>query len=250
MASVTTDNNPVHYDYISRRLTREIVQQHEAARPKSRFWASLRLPFLSLGFQGVSPDFRNRYDLAMRATVAVKDNTGTIDSPGAYVAATMKMKRCKVVFHLGFETSGAQEVAAFFADETAPDIGRVFVVLLGSVTNFTGWRAAKKLETDSCPSDAAGMYQILNATLEPRDSKVDAEYLAMDLGDEPLSVLDAAYRLVYRDESALKCQDTYAFLAIKHRCDFDVSIFEYHYDVALLGAPVWVTSPPPRPLGT
>ena len=66
------------------------------------------------------------------------------------------------------------------------------------MTNFIGWRAAKKLETDSYPSDAAGMYQILSGTFEPRDSKVDPEYLEMDLDDEPLSVLDAAYRLVYR----------------------------------------------------
>ena len=52
------------------------------------------------------------------------------------------------------------------------------------------------------------------------------------------------------NESVLNCKRTYAFLAVNHRFDFDSSIFGSHYDIALLGVPVWVTSPPPRPLRT
>ena len=117
---------PVHYDYISRRLTREIVQQHEAARPEVTLLALLA-PWLPVtGIPKRQPRLPQSVRPGQRArTVAVKDNTGTIDSPGAYVTATMNMRRCKVVFHLGFENSVGEEVAAFFADETVPDVGRV-----------------------------------------------------------------------------------------------------------------------------
>jgi len=82
---VTTDNDTVHYKYISSRLTREIVEQHEAARPRWRRTASFRVGFASLGLEGLAPDYRNRYDLARRATNAVKDNTGNFNSPGPYL---------------------------------------------------------------------------------------------------------------------------------------------------------------------
>src|SRR5579863_9683938 len=35
--AVVTDNNPRSYKYVSLRLTREIVQQHEAAQPRVRW---------------------------------------------------------------------------------------------------------------------------------------------------------------------------------------------------------------------
>ncbi|MFZ2056049.1 MAG: hypothetical protein WAV54_01385 [Acidimicrobiales bacterium] len=146
---MTTDNDTVHYKYISSRLTREIVEQHEAARPRWRRTASFRVGFASLGLEGLAPDYRNRYDLARRATNAVKDNTGNFNSPGSYLRATMNMELSKVGVHIGFVGTARQEVAGFFADEEVEDVGRVFVFLMGSVTNLTGWRAADKLQIDS-----------------------------------------------------------------------------------------------------
>jgi hypothetical protein len=245
--AVTTDNSPVHFEYISQRLTREIVQQHEAARTRTRLSPSLRLGIFTLGLRSLSPDYPNRYDRAMRATQAVRDNTGTIDSPGVYVRARLCLKRCKVAFHQGFENTGSQEVAGFFADEEVSDVGRVFVLLLGSLKNLTGWRAAERLVLDSNPSDAAGMYEILRASLEPNDSKIDHEHLEWDREMSPLTSFEAADRLAHRHDAELRPTRTLDFLAVNHLCASDVDIHGRHYDVALLGAPVWVSSPPPKP---
>lgn len=40
---MATNNHPVDYKYISQRLTRETVQQYEAARPRKRLPVSINL---------------------------------------------------------------------------------------------------------------------------------------------------------------------------------------------------------------
>jgi hypothetical protein len=101
-----------------------------------------------LGLEGLAPDYRNRYDVACRAANAVRDNTGRFASPGSYMRATMNMDLSKVAVHIGFVGTGRQEVAGFFAGEEVEDVGRVFVFLMGLVTNLTGWRAADRLQID------------------------------------------------------------------------------------------------------
>jgi len=245
---VTTDDDPVRYEYISKRLTREIVHQHEAARRRRSSTVGLRAGPVSLTSQSQVPDYDNEYDLARRATSAVVNNTGSLESPGFYITATMKMEVTKVSFHIGFEGTTHQEVAGFFADEVVVGIGRVFVVLMGSITNLIGWRAGDTLQTDRSPSDAAGMYDILDATLADTDAKVDKRHLRRDQkhrnGDRSL---DAAHAVAYRHDDHLKDEGPFEFLAVSHHFEIGVTINHTRYDVALLGAPVWVATPPPQP---
>lgn len=244
---MTTDNDPVDYIYISKRLTRELVQQHEAARPRRLTTASFRVPLLSAAFSTLKPDYHNRFDLTRRATEAVSDNTGSLDNPGTYVRATLPMRCCKVVFHLGFEDSGRQEVAAFFADGVTPDAGHVFVALFGSVTNLKGRRAGAKLGIDSHPSDAEGMYEILDATREPSDCRVKGEYLQRDRGNGGREgAFDSAYTVMHRDTQHIEITGIYEFLATAHEFASGIEIHRHRYDVALLGGTVWVASSRPE----
>ncbi|MFZ2056050.1 MAG: hypothetical protein WAV54_01390 [Acidimicrobiales bacterium] len=95
------------------------------------------------------------------------------------------------------------------------------------------------------------MYEILAATLEPHDAKIKAHYLERDREDGTSDIaLDAAYGTAYRDDPFLHHLETFEFLAVKHVFETDVTIERQHYDAALLGAPVWVASPPALPLRT
>jgi hypothetical protein len=142
-------------------------------------------------------------------------------------------------------------VAGFFADEDVAGVGRVFVVLLGSITNVTGWRGGDRLQIDRFPSDAAGMYEILMATLEPGEATVDPNYLEWDQeARDAILSFEAAHRLAYRDDTSLKHPRVFQFLAVSHHYEVDVDINHIHYDAALLGAPVWAASPPPEPIAS
>jgi len=71
-----TDNWPVEFLYISHRLTREIVQQHEGAGRRADFAVSIPTPLGNISGARQLPDYNNPYDLARRATSAVVHLTG------------------------------------------------------------------------------------------------------------------------------------------------------------------------------
>jgi hypothetical protein len=228
-------------------MTKDLVQQHEAARPQKRTTFGLNLKWLTASRTEVAPDFKNRYDLARRATTAVSQLTGTVANPGDYVQDTLELEFTRVSVHIGFETPN-QSVSGIFADEVVEDVGRVFVGLFGSVTNLRGWKRREKYRTNRHPSDAAGLYEILDASLEPLDSLVRRDRLLDDRELDEWACFDAAYGIVYRHEKTLRPNGRFEFLAAVHLFTTDITLDKDRYDVALLGAPLWVRTPPPRPL--
>jgi hypothetical protein len=102
-----------------------------------------------------------------------------VASPGDYVQDTLDQEFTRVSVHIGFERTN-QLVSGIFADEAVEDVGRVFVGLFVSVTNLRGWKPKEKYRSDRHPSDAAGLYEILDASLEPLDSPVRQDYLLDD----------------------------------------------------------------------
>lgn len=244
---MTTDNDPVDYVYVSNRLTRNVVQQHEAARKDWRAVFNLKGGPLSLGVRALSPDYRNRYDLAHRATAAVSQNTGDLASPGTYIRATLQMQLCKVVVLIGFDDPNA-EVAGVFADQSVPGIGRVFVALFGSISNLVGWRRSPRLDTERHPSDAAGLYEILNATREPNDPVVDTNHLTDDRLLDTADCFDAAHGIAFRHNEPLLPVRPLEFLAVNLHFETGLQLDGNTYDAALLGAPLWVATPRPAPM--
>jgi hypothetical protein len=245
---MATDNDPVDYEYISWRLTRETVQQHEAARPLRRTSAGLNLRVVELRRQEVPVDFDSRFDLANRATTAVKGLTGTLSAPGPYIRDTIGLHFMKVQVYIGFENTGQQMIAGYFSDLSLPDNSRVFIALFGSITNVRGWRATDKLEADVHPSDAAGLYEILDSTMESQDAPIIERYIKDGHGLDVIARLDAAHSIAFRHNQPLRYSGEFEFLAVSHDLVFDVTLNGQHYDVALLGAPIWIRSPKPIPL--
>jgi hypothetical protein len=242
---MATDNDPVDYKYISERLTREIVQQHEAARPRKRVSASVNLRAVELRRNEVAVNFESRFDLAKRATAAVKNLTGTLSAPGPYIHETIGLDFMKVQVHLGFESTGHQLVAGYFSDLNLREFGRVFIALFGSITNVRGWRASDDLRADVSPSDAAGLYEILASTLEPIDAPIIKRYIKDSRRLSPDDRFDAAHGIAFRHNQPLTYSDELEFLAVNHELAFDVSLDHQHYDVVMLGAPIWIRTAQP-----
>jgi len=246
---VVVNKSSVTYEYISKRLTGEIVQQYEADQSSKQTSLSWGFKWLSLTRSKRQPDFRNPHDMAKRATDAVSEWTGTLDAPGPYIAGCLRFQFARVMVHLGFEESN-QLVAGLFADEELPEIGRAFVALFGSVTNLRGWKRKDAFQGDLHPSDAAGLYEILDASLEPTDSKVDGNYLADDRDFGGWDRFRTARSFVKRSDTILKPSEPYDFLAENHLIATDVDLFDDHYDVAMLGTPIWVRTVAPVPFAT
>jgi len=245
---MATDNDPVDYAYISWRLARETVEQHEAARPLKRTSAGLNLRVLEFQRQEVPVDFNNRFDLANRATTAVKSLTGTLLSPGPYIRETIGLDFMKVQVYIGFKNTGRQVIAGFFSDCALSDNSRVFIALFGSITNVRGWRATDDLEADVFPSDAAGLYEILDSTMEPQDAPIIKHYIKDGRGLDAIGRFNAAHAIAFRHDQPLRYSGDFEFLAVRHDLVFDATLNGQHYDVALLGAPIWIRSPQPIPL--
>ena len=245
---MATDNDPADYVYISQRLTRETVQQHEAARPLKRTSAGFNLRVVELRREEVPVDFESRFDLANRATTAVKGLTGMLSAPGPYIRETIGLDFMKVQVFIGFENTGRQLIAGYFSDLTLSDGSRVFIALFGSITNVRGWRATDILEADVYPSDAAGLYEILDSAREPQDAPIIKRYIKDGRGLDAIGRFNAAHAIAFRDNQPLRYSGEFEFLAVSHHLVSDVTLNGQHYDVALLGAPIWIRSPQPIPL--
>lgn len=243
-----TDNWPVDFRYISRRLVTEIVQQHEAGRPRQPWAFSLPLRIFTVTLERRAPDYGNLFDLARRATESVSENTGTLADFGPYVMASVELHHCWFPIHQGWVEGSNHEVAAFFSDTTRQDSGRTLIALFGSVGNYLGRRPEPE-QPGWTPSDAAGLYAILDATREPTDSSVKADYLWDDGAMTMVTRYDVARRFNEQMADRFPAEPA-AFLARAYSFEHDVDLRDCRYDTVLLGAPVWIATPHPTPLGS
>jgi hypothetical protein len=240
-----TDNWLVDFKYISTRLVTDIVQQHEAATPRHDRSTSLGIRGSSVSFQKRHPDYDNRFDLALRATEAVANLTGSLEADGPYVRATLNMHRYITIVHQGWKDSANVEIAILASDEKKRR-RRTFVALVGSVGNYIGHAPSEPL-SGWHPSDADGLYEILASSLEPTDELVDPKWLAEDARNDPLSRLDTALAITENIETDLGSEPL-EFLA---RADYQLHNLSYRgerFAHVLLGAAVWACTPGPVPL--
>ena len=124
----------------------------------------------------------------------------------------------------------------------------MFIALFGLITNVRGWRATDDLQDDVSPSDAAGLYEILASAREPEDAPMIKRYIEDDHELSPEDRFNSAYAIAFRHNEPLRYSAELEFLAVNHELIFDTSLDHRHYDVAILGAPIWVRTPHPIPL--
>jgi len=273
-STVVTDNWPVDFRYISRRLVREIVQQHEAAGPGREYkiggTAGITAGPVNFGLtveESKRPvDDQNYYDLARRATMAVIDHTGYLDKndphgripTGPYVRARMHLQMQQVPLG-AWEDAYNHPIAAFVGYETLDDFGRVFVGLVGSASNFVHSRRDQSRATRT-PSDALGLYEIIeqcreltaDGVLEPG---ISARHLARERihCSTDLARYHAAASLFQGTYITAYSEQLEALIRVHHLAtDIDLDITGPDgrrmrpFDLVILGAPIWVSTPEPR----
>ncbi len=239
---MVTDNWPVDFRYISKRLVREIVQQSEASKPKVAYGVSVGVKAFSFQRRKRQPDYKNLFDLAKRAAEDVKDNTGTLVDPGEYVRTEVDITMGTLTVLQGWEESHVT-IAMMIADRA--NIDGTLLALVGSVSNYRHRKQVKNAGGE-IPSDVAGFYSILEQVQEPTDPRLHPEYVEDDRELSTESRVDVLLRLMDRFRVISDAR-----MDILARVFFTLTDYSHWgdaYDRVILGAPVWVATPPPRPI--
>lgn len=268
--NMLTDNWPVDFTYISRRIVKEIVQQHEAGRSeralKISLTGSIALGPISPGISFESSkrqvDYDNYFDLAKRATVAVSDHTGWLARDrqdriltGQYVRAKIHMQVQKVPLPVTvWEKAYNHPVAIFAGIETVPGVGRVFIGLAGSASNFLHVHGGPSTATRT-PSDAVGIYDIIQQSRELTEKGVlEPGISAADLAQEfkYCSSEDARFQEAISLFNGCGLSEPSALVEVLIRVHhlksgIDLGLYSSGtslgtFDLVILGAPVWVGS--------
>lgn len=243
-------DSPANFRYISKRLTREIVQESHATTRRRSWSLGLDLKLLTLAVIRQRPDYRNRYEMAQRATEAVKDKTGSLAYPGDYIQAEADLRCCYFPVHLGWDEVANAEIAAFVIKADLLESGRTFMALIGSIGNYVGRKRRDSANGGGwCPSDVMGLYDVLRLGLEPSDPRLSSIYVAEDLPMSDDARFSAAMTIFGNVEDHYPPRRL-AFLAKVHHYATDLEFYKRQYDTVLLGAPIWVAEPPPVPLAT
>jgi hypothetical protein len=240
---VVTDRWPVDFRYTSTRLVHQIVQQTEATRGRSKLYPTFKLPFVTLEFRKDRIDEVNEFALCREATEAVRDHTGTIaQSRSPYIRAELDLTMGLMPVLRGWQDATHVEIAAMKAELEDPESGRVLVALFGSASNYRGRKPIDDGLVE-IPSDVDGLYGILERTREPGDPVIEDEELDRDIGHTPDGRADTAVRLMAGRFKGF------------HEERLDVLMKPYctsegtkQYDQVIVGTPLWVRTPEPKPL--
>jgi len=242
-----TDRSPVEYRYLSRRLLREIVQSDWAMRRGGARSASFRVSVggLSAEVSKSAPDYENLYELAELATVAVSDHSGPLGAEAPYLCDELDVSIGFVPIFGGWQGTYGAKVACIACDGAIESVGSVFVGLFGSTSNLVGWHEPAEIGPGWWPSDGVGVFGVLAGTREEGDVTIAPRSLQHEADLEPIWVLDLAQRISRGLRPVRK--EKVRLLAKVHLRLEDVQLNGTYYDVALIGAPIWVRTPTPRP---
>lgn len=240
---MVVDRWPVDFRYISSRLVRQIVQQDQATRARWRFPIEVPIPWARFSIHREPPDRENEFVLCREATEAVRDLTSTITQGwGPYIRAELDLTMCYMTFLMGWEGRSHVDIAAMKAEVDDPEEGRVLVSLFGSAANYRGRRPESEQSVET-PSDADGLYGILDRTREPSHPLISNTYLDDDIRWSPSGRAEEAMRLVLGSRFKGFREDRFDVLMYSYCSAPDIADF----DRVILGEPVWVATSSPKP---
>jgi hypothetical protein len=240
------------YVYISYRLVEQVVKQHTAERG-----GRLRIEGLSIGPKYAAaevgwadglPD--NAFDLAAKATEASADLTGTLDAPGRFVRQVVDLEWWDLK-----SKDDAYRVAWMVARPL--DGTNTMLCLCGSIDNYLGYQPPSDIRAAGWrPSSLHGMREIAQAF------NFNPAHVGEVVLPAPGEALDDLFRevgiismLVDRtDGDALGAQPMELMAEVfdyEDNVDLDAPKFgSVTVDRILIGAPLWVRTPPPEPLAS
>lgn len=265
-----TNNRPVMWTYLSRRLLSLIWDQHCAASGKSTTDITMSanpLPGFGINVaRKLSAGRDNWYWLADRVTEAVSDYTGTLDDPtgASYVRGTgiLRWGQLPVGFlddQDQFDPSEFEYTIAWLSGELRlRDGSRVFVAMGGTVSNYVGFDPGDGTgHFGWFPSSATGLSNIIRGFGKYRDATVEDQMrFASALPKHAYEtryctstdVVDDAYFMHHRLE------DGWWVGEAKKEFLMQVLFEEQDYEIegrlfrnAIVGTPLWVRDPEPRP---
>jgi uncharacterized protein DUF7019 len=239
---MVTDNFPQSYIYISRRLVRELYQQHRANRQAPNITLTAKLPGINVqASPGEQPE--NDYWLARKATDIVRDNTGSLLDPGTYIRATMDVTWADLPF-----LEGGYEVA-WLTCVADTDEGPVFAALCGSIGNYVGYSPGESQSRGWYPSRATGMERLLKSFSADNDD-VDAA-AEWGGGDNPEMVISSAFTIAAtlgRGHIAGHARLEVLFQVFRY-LDYrqNTGLRNGQLRAAMIGTPIWAVTVPPLP---
>jgi hypothetical protein len=235
---VGTNKWQVDFRYISRRLVRQIVDQDTSARTRWRI-GGIPTPWGNFGLYREPIDRKNDFALVREATKSVKDLTSTIAQAwGPYIRAELDLTIGIVTVLGGWKDQTHVEIAAMKAEVVDADVGRVFVAMFGSASNYIGRKLIPD-ELAETPSDIDGLYGILDRTRELEDPEIDDHFLDRDLGYSPNGRTQEAASLL--NGPRFRGSQSKRFDVLMQSFCTDESTKPY--DLVILGAPVWIATP-------
>ncbi|MEO6703796.1 MAG: SAVMC3_10250 family protein [Jatrophihabitantaceae bacterium] len=238
-----TDRNPIDYHYLSRRLLTELRKYEEAVRPPRSWRLRLGLPWAGVEAGSAERDPDNLQALARRSGQLVADNTGDLEIPGRWFQGGIPLRLgildTRQIWYGG-------EVAIFSGASISTEDGQeTRLVLVGSASNLVGYRTKQDV-SGFYSSSFYGLYALLDAIREPNDPKIMVDHQMENLQISPTDHAAAAADLAGR---GLQLDlGTVEFLAQTMLEVDDVPLARGEQARVLIGAPLWVATPPPQPL--
>jgi hypothetical protein len=244
---VTTDNWPLKHIYVSRRLSRQIIDKHMAAEQGLVGELTLGTGDVNVKLGSRDVDVENQFALVRAATDAVKNHTGSLKDPKEYVHDALDMRACSFRVLSGWEQGANKEVAGFCADTWVDDVGLVFVALFGSIYNFLGYSKEERETTGWYPSSLDGLYQLLAEMVEPEDSGISPQWLAMDQDLDDDERCRMAATVFFTPQLPLPERLEFLAQTFISRRDLELRGEAWPaYDLVIVGTPIWVAKQFPR----
>ncbi len=235
------DFQRAHFVFWSRRLVKEIVQQHESSpRKRWRVSFSATMPHgVGVNISRDALDCTNEFALIRSATQSVKEITGPISQLWGwdeYVTGELELELGVVCVHAGWENGLNIEIAAMRAVLTAPEGGTTLVAMFGSASNYRKLNGNEGQLAEK-PSDVDGLYAILDRTREPADPKIGTHFLDRELSHSAESRAAEAENLLDGPRFKAFRKNTFEVLIkVFARVEDDST----DYETIVLGTPIWV----------
>jgi hypothetical protein len=241
---VRTDRAPIDYLYLSGRLLRDLNEQDEAfRRPRRRKSFALSLFGATANIEAPAPAQDGLRAIARRSAGLVSDQTGTIEQPSYYVRDELEISHGVFAPHMGWP-GGA---VAAYRGTVATEHGLTTIALFGSASNVVGHRASNDGE-GYYPSDIMGLYTLLDAVREPHDPEINVNFRTDDVAMAPAARAVTAVHLAEGGASKPLGRLDVLFRVLID--EDDVELRTGTTSRVLLGTPLWIATPAPRPVVT
>lgn len=180
---------------------------------------------------------------AIRATRLLEARTGTLLEPGKhYLRMRLDAYLARYSVHLGWENASNEPIAGISASQVVEGAGRVFVALFGSISNYRISAEESRFVSGWHPSDMNGLYSIFDAVREDGDAAPKEDRLAYDRKMSDREIVRAAGSILFGNHALPPIRRVEILAERFARPVRDIVIDHDHarYDLAVVGAPLWI----------